>query len=83
MICRNSFVNNNKREIINWNNHWVRFFGLRSSSWYLESTEKICFSFPRINNNNNDDETNGKNENKILELFDSNILPPHFFFLLN
>jgi hypothetical protein len=68
MICRNSFVNNNKSEIINWNKSWIRFFGLWSSSWCLENTEKVSFSFPQINNNNNnnDDETNGKNENRIL-----------------
>jgi hypothetical protein len=76
----NSFVNNNKSEIINWNNCWERFFCLQSSSWSLENTEKICFTFPP-SNNNNDDETNGKNENRILELLDSNILPPHFFLL--
>jgi hypothetical protein len=35
-----------------------------------ENTENIYFSFSLSNNNNKRDETNGKNENRILELLD-------------
>jgi hypothetical protein len=64
MICRNNFVNNNKREIINWNNCWVRFFGLLSSFWCLESTENISFSSSLPNNNNNNNNNNNSDETK-------------------